>query len=142
MNTTGRDRSTADFKAFAQIEVARITFTELTAGERAEASSAIRARVVDARERQRTRYQRLGIESNAQLAPGQVRTFCALDDAGASLLRDACQSRRLSARAFDRIARVARTIADLAQSAAITREHVAEAIRYRSLERIGTRRVA
>ncbi|MGH7683239.1 MAG: YifB family Mg chelatase-like AAA ATPase, partial [Vulcanimicrobiaceae bacterium] len=125
-----------------QIEVSRISYGELVDGEPAEPSSAIRARVVSARERQRARYQSLGIESNAQLAPGQLRRFCGLDDAGAALLRDACEARRLSARAFDRIARVARTIADLAESPTIAREHVAEAIRYRSLERIGTRRVA
>jgi magnesium chelatase family protein len=125
-----------------QIEVGRITFDELTEGEAAEPSAASRARVRAARERQRARYEKIGLESNAQLAPAQVRGFCALDDAGSTLLRDACQSRRLSARAFDRIARVARTIADLAESATITREHVAEAIRYRSLERLGTRRVA
>ena len=125
-----------------QIEVSRISYSELTDGEPAEPSSAMRERVVAARERQRARYAAIGLESNAQLAPGQLRRFCALDDAGAALLRDACQTRRLSARAFDRIARVARTIADLAESAAITREHVAEAIRYRSLERLGTRRVA
>jgi magnesium chelatase family protein len=58
------------------------------------------------------------------------------------LLKEACAKRQFSARAFDRIARVARTIADLAQNPTIAREHIAEAIRYRSLERIGGRRVA
>jgi magnesium chelatase family protein len=125
-----------------QIEVNRISYAELADATPAEPSGAMRARVVAARERQRARYKTIGIESNARLAPGQLRKFCALDDAGAGLLRDACQARRLSARAFDRIARVARTIADLAESSTISREHVAEAIRYRSLERLGTRRVA
>ena len=125
-----------------QIEVGRITFGEMHDGARAEPSCAIRARVVAARRLQRERYAQFGIESNAELAPGAIRRFCALDEAGAELLRDAAQSRHLSARAFDRIARVARTIADLAESESIAREHVAEAIRYRSLERIGARRVA
>jgi magnesium chelatase family protein len=125
-----------------QIEVGRITFTEMTDGVQTESSAAIRARVVAARELQRERYRQLGIESNAELAPAQVRVFCPLDESGAGLLRDACAKRQFSARAFDRIARVARTIADLSGSAAIAREHVAEAIRYRSLERMGIRRVA
>lgn len=125
-----------------QIEVGRITFSELHGSAATESSSAIRSRVITARELQRRRYLPLGIESNAELSPGRIRQYCALDDATAALLRDACQTRQLSARAFDRIARVARTIADLAGSDSILREHVAEAIRYRSLERIGTRRVA
>ena len=125
-----------------QIEVGRITFTEMHERTAAEPSSNIRARIVSARDLQRARYRTLGIENNGQLAPAQVRVFCALDDEAASLLRDACAKRQFSARAFDRIARVARTIADLANCDTIARDHVAEAIRYRSLERIGTRRVA
>ena len=125
-----------------QIEVGRISFTEMRARVPAEPSSAIRARVIDARARQRSRYAELGIESNAQLEPTQVRSFCGLDDGVAALLREACLKRHFSARAFDRISRVARTIADLAGAEAIGREHVAEAITYRSLERLGARRVA
>jgi magnesium chelatase family protein len=125
-----------------QIEVGRVSYGEMTDYVPAEPSSAIRSRVVAARERQGLRYAELGIGSNAELAPAQVRHFCALDDAGAAVLRDACLKRQFSARAFDRIARVARTIADLAGAATIAREHVAEAIRYRSLERLGSRRVA
>jgi magnesium chelatase family protein len=125
-----------------QIEVGRISFPEMVDRAPAEPSAAIRSRVVRARERQRQRYTKLGVESNAELEASQVRHFCALDDASASLLREACIKRQFSARAFDRIARVARTIADLAGSDAIGREHVAEAITYRSLERLGTRRAA
>ena len=126
-----------------QIEVGRITVAEMhDQCPPSEPSAEIRARVVDARTLQRERYRKLGIESNAELAPAQLRTFCSLDASGASLLRDACQARRLSARAIDRIMRVARTIADLEHSESIAREHVAEAINYRSLERIGARRVA
>jgi magnesium chelatase family protein len=125
-----------------QIEVGRITIDEMHTAPSAETSAQIRRRVVAARELQRARYQSIGLESNAELAPAQVRRFCPLDDEGAALLRDACVKRQLSARAFDRILRVARTIADLAGSAHTMREHVAEAIQYRSLERIGVRRVA
>ena len=125
-----------------QIEVGRIDLGEMIGTPQAESSAAIRARVLASRERQRERYKGMRIESNAELAPSQLRRFCALDDAGAALLRDACAKRQLSARAFDRIVRVARTIAYLDGEDAITREHLAEAIRYRSLERLGTRRVA
>ena len=125
-----------------QIEVGRISFPEMIDRAPAEPSAAIRNRVVSARERQRRRYAKLGVESNAELEASQVRGFCALDDASAAFLREACVKRQFSARAFDRIARVARTIADLAGSDAIEREHVAEAITYRSLERLGARRAA
>jgi magnesium chelatase family protein len=125
-----------------QIEVGRVTFSEISEGPLMESSAAIRARVVAARELQRERYASIGLESNAELASAQVREYCRLDDAASVLLKEASEKRQFSARAFDRIARVARTIADLAGSAAIAREHVAEAIQYRSLERIGGRRVA
>ena len=125
-----------------QIEVGRISLTEMTDRAQAEPSSEIRGRVVAARERQRLRYVELGIESNAELAASQVRRFCALNDASAVLLREACAKRQFSARAFDRISRVARTITDLAGTDSIDREHVAEAIRYRSLERLSIRHAA
>ena len=125
-----------------QLEVGRITFTEMAERTSSEHSAAIRERVVAARERQRSRYAEIGVESNAALSPSQIRRFCELDERSAALLGEACAKRQLSARAFDRIARVARTIADLAGIEAIGREHVAEAIRYRSLERLGMRRVA
>ena len=125
-----------------QLEVGRVTFTEISEGPQTESSSAIRARVVAARNLQRERYAQIGLESNAELSSAQVREHCGLAADAATLLKDACAKRQFSARAFDRIARVARTIADLAQQPAIEREHVAEAIRYRSLERIGGRRVA
>jgi magnesium chelatase family protein len=125
-----------------QIEVGRVSFAEISEGPQMESSAAIRARVVAARERQRERYAEIGLESNAELTPAQIREYCRLDADAAALLKEACNRRQFSARAFDRIARVARTIADLNAGASIEREHVAEAVQYRSLERIGNRRVA
>jgi magnesium chelatase family protein len=125
-----------------QIEVGRVSFAEISEGPQMEPSSAIRARVVAAREVQRERYGQIGLESNAELSSAQVREYCGLASDAAALLKDACAKRQFSARAFDRIARVARTIADLGARSSIAREHIAEAIQYRSLERIGGRRVA
>ena len=125
-----------------QIEVGRVTFSEISDGPLMESSASIRERVVAARELQRERYAGIGLESNAELASAQVREYCRLDETASVLLKEACAKKQFSARAFDRIARVARTIADLAGREAIAREHVAEAIRYRSLERLGIRRVA
>ncbi|HEY1729017.1 MAG TPA: YifB family Mg chelatase-like AAA ATPase [Candidatus Baltobacteraceae bacterium] len=125
-----------------QVEVGRVSFAEISEGLPMESSAAIRARVVAARELQRGRYASIGLESNAELASAQLREYCRLDETASVLLKEASTKRQFSARAFDRIVRVARTIADLAGSSAIQREHVAEAIGYRSLERIGTRRVA
>ena len=119
-----------------QIEVARIPFDEMIGTQTAESSSAIRSRVVAARERQQQRFIGSPFLCNGEIPGAAVRTHCTLDTAGSALLRTACTQRRFSARAFDRIARVARTIADLADSTTIQAEHVAEAIMYRSLERL------
>jgi magnesium chelatase family protein len=124
------------------IEVGRVSVGEMSDATAAENSASIRARVVAARERQVYRYRELGITSNAALSPALLRRMCALEESAAALLREAFSKRHFSARAFDRITRVARTIADLAGSDTIEREHIAEAIRYRSLERLGARRVA
>ena len=100
-----------------------------------EGSVAIRARVVAARERQRRRYRQDGIYSNAQLKPRMIKRYCGLDQAAQELLEHAMVRLRLSARAHGRILRVARTIADLADSERIETMHVAEAIQYRSFDR-------
>jgi magnesium chelatase family protein len=101
----------------------------------AEASAAIRNRVLEARERQTARYQRDGIHTNGQLKPRLLKRYCCLDESGRELLERAMARLGLSARAHGRILRVARTIADLAGSETIDVVHVAEAIQYRSLDR-------
>ncbi|MHB8202044.1 MAG: YifB family Mg chelatase-like AAA ATPase [Acidithiobacillus sp.] len=122
-----------------QIDIARVPFDEMTRMDDAERSAAIRARVVAARERQRARFADAAIACNAEIPGNAVRRWCLLDDAAMRVLAQASQKRRFSARALDRIARTARTIADLADSDAIRSEHVAEAIQYRSLERLDGR---
>ena len=107
--------------------------------EGAERSSAIRERVVRARNLQRERFAGTAICSNAEVPPSAMKIHCALDDAAMRLLAAASAKRQFSARALDRIARVARTIADLASSESIHAEHVGEAIQYRSLERLDGR---
>lgn len=106
--------------------------TELPASE---GSATIRARVVEARERQRRRYRQDGIYANAQLKPRMIKRYCGLDQAAQELLEHAMARLRLSARAHGRILRVARTIADLADSERIDTMHIAEAIQYRSFDR-------
>ncbi len=101
----------------------------------AESSAAIRTRVMEARDRQRSRYAKTGSFTNAQLRPKHVAAFCALDRDGKHLLEQAMAKLQLSARAHGRILRMARTIADLAASDRIQAIHVAEAVQYRSLDR-------
>lgn len=126
-----------------QIEIARVPFDDMVSHDAAERSTTIRARVIAARERQRARFTSgsipctAGLACNADIPASAMRHFCALDAAAMNLLARASAKRQFSARALDRIARVARTIADLAYAQEIGAEHVAEAIHYRSLERIG-----
>ena len=99
-----------------------------------EPSAAIRARVITARERQEHRYRGTGISCNAELHGKTLQTHCRLDAPSRQTLLDAVSQLALSARAFDRILKVARTIADLAGSDSIAQEHIYEAVQYRSYE--------
>ena len=101
-----------------------------------ETSELIRKRVLIARERQEERYKEINdLHSNAQISSSMVKDICQINQAGATLLKTAMQKLQLSARAYDRILKVSRTIADLADSDEIKIEHLAEAIHFRSLDR-------
>lgn len=120
------------------VEVTPVTFDEMTATRKAEDSESIRQRVVQAREVQRERFQEFDqIHSNAMMPAQMVKEVCQISDSGRTLLKTAMERLGLSARAYDRILKVSRTIADLADSPEIKIEHLAEAIQYRSLDREG-----
>ena len=116
------------------IEMPEVGYRELSDRSRGEPSSAIRARVNAARARQRERFAGEGILCNAQMSANQVRAWCTPEGAAERLLQQAFTRLRLSARAYQRILKVARTIADLAGSERIMEQHYAEAIQYRSLD--------
>jgi magnesium chelatase family protein len=113
------------------IEVPRVEVDKLTDDRLGEPSSRVRERVEAARERQRTRFVDTALLSNADMGPAEVRLFCVVDERGKSLLRAAMQQLHMSARAYHRILKVARTIADLSGSEQIQTAHLAEAIQYR-----------
>jgi magnesium chelatase family protein len=117
------------------VEVPRVKPRDLVARQPAESSAAIRTRVVAARDRQLRRYAGTGVFANAQLDPRMTRRHCALDEAGAALLEAAVQRLGLSGRAYHRVLRLARTIADLDGTEAMDPAHVAEAIQYRCMDR-------
>jgi len=120
------------------IEVTPVKFDELSDERKSEDSAAVRERVVAAREKQEERYKdHDSIHSNAQMSPKLLRKVCRISPAGSELLKTAMDKLGLSARAYDRILKVARTIADLEGSENIETEHLAEAIQYRSLDREG-----
>jgi magnesium chelatase family protein len=113
------------------IEVPRVEYEKLSDDRLGEPSAAIRARVEAARARQVRRFQGTSLLSNADMGPAEVRAYCRIDDAGRSLLRAAMKQLQMSARAYHRILKLARTIADLAGSEGIETVHLAEAIQYR-----------
>jgi magnesium chelatase family protein len=120
------------------VEVTPVAFNELSKAGNGETSNAIRQRVIAARNIQTKRYSySTGIYANAQMSSKQLQEICSISNAGAALLKRAMEKLNLSARAYDRILKVSRTIADLAASEAIQPEHLAEAIQYRSLDREG-----
>jgi magnesium chelatase family protein len=118
------------------VEVTPVNFTALASTAQAEKSSAIRERVMKARTVQEERFfGKENLHCNAQMSPNMVRQLCQINDDGQNLIKQAMEKLGLSARAYDRILKVARTIADLAESEGIEMEHLAEAIHYRSLDR-------
>jgi magnesium chelatase family protein len=118
------------------VEAPAVAFKELSSNAGAESSSAIRERVLQAREIQKSRFNGGSKTSaNARMSHSQIKKFCTLDEASTEMLRHAMEDLHLSARAYDRILKVARTIADLAESASITSDHIGEAIQYRTLDR-------
>ena len=114
-----------------------VKFREL-AGDTApdtESSGSIRARVIQARERQLSRFAGEKIFANSAMLPGMIRKYCRLDRESEQMLERAMTKQGLSARAYDRILKVSRTIADLEGSETVRAAHVAEAVGYRSLDR-------
>lgn len=117
------------------VEVVPVAYGELSSERVNEKSEKVRERVVAARQIQAKRYAGTTIYCNAQMSSKQLKVFCKIDDAGNQLLKTAMEKLNLSARAYDRILKVARTIADLDNSENIETPHLAEAINYRSLDR-------
>lgn len=118
------------------VEVVPVSFDELSRERKSEDSLTIRKRVEQARVIQQNRFASVeGIFNNAQMATRELRKVCQINTAGQNLLKTAMKKLNLSARAYDRILKVSRTIADLAESEEIKIEHLAEAIQYRSLDR-------
>ncbi|MBI4463948.1 MAG: YifB family Mg chelatase-like AAA ATPase, partial [Acidobacteria bacterium] len=117
------------------LDVPAVKFRELRSGDSVESSTDIRARVERARRAQQERFAGLKIYANAQMTPRLIRKYCHLDSACEQLLETAMNRMGLSARAHDRILKVARTIADLDGAPEIASKHIAEAIQYRSLDR-------
>ena len=120
------------------VEVTPVAFSELSTKQAQEPSASIRERVIKAREIQAIRYKlHEGIYANAQISSKMLREICVINTAAQNLLKTAMEKLNLSARAYDRILKVARTISDLSGSEEIKIEHLAEAIQYRSLDREG-----
>jgi magnesium chelatase family protein len=120
------------------IEVTPVPFEKLSDDRKGESSVDIRKRVTAAREFQTKRFKEFdNVHYNAQMNTKQIRKFCVLDDNSKQLLKTAMERLNLSARAYDRILKVARTIADLEASEAVNGAHISEAIQYRSLDREG-----
>ena len=118
-----------------QIEVTPVKYQKLESDDKQETSAEIRERVNKARKIQIQRYLNLGIYSNSELTPKLIEKYCKLDEKGKRILQNAFQKLGLSARAYGRILKVARTIADLDQKENIESNHILEAIQYRNLDR-------
>jgi magnesium chelatase family protein len=118
-----------------QVQVPAVSFEHLAGQDNGASSSLIRQQVIKARQLQEERFKTFAIFRNAQMNTALTRRFCALDSASLALLQRAMERFRLSARAYGRILKLARTIADLDAQPDIKQSHLAEAISYRSLDR-------
>ncbi|MEK7432678.1 MAG: YifB family Mg chelatase-like AAA ATPase [Cyanobacteriota bacterium] len=119
------------------IEVPRLKNDQVISTRKAESSNSIRERVIKARKIQNDRFKDIGIYSNSEMKPKDLRKYCILDEVSINLLKQAIDKLGLSARGNDRILKVSRTIADLDGSENIKAQHLAEAIQYRSFDRLG-----
>jgi len=118
------------------VEVPQVKFQEMTSGKPGESSAAIRERVVTARQVQQKRFaDKPRLTCNARMGSKELKAYCGLDDSARDMLQLAMSDMNLSARAYDRILKVSRTIADLAGSENIQSDHLGEAIQFRSLDR-------
>ena len=117
------------------MEVPPVEYDQLSSASRGETSEAIRKRVNQARNLQLERYKDTSILANASLTAPLLQKFCVMDDGAKQMMKDVFDKLGLSARGYDRILKVARTIADLEGNEIITRDHIAEAIQYRTLDR-------
>lgn len=113
------------------IQVPRLEYEKISDQRTGETSAVIQLRVEAARNIQRARFGSTGLTCNAEMRPAEIRQFCNLDDTGRSLMKTAMNQMQLSARAYHRILKLARTIADLGGSADIMPAHLAEALQYR-----------
>lgn len=118
-----------------QVEAAAINYNDLSTARKSESSRQIKMRVLAAQKIQYNRYKNIGLRYNSQLTASQIEKYCKLDGQGQEILKSAFNNLKLSARAYNKILKLARTIADLAGETNILTEHIAEAIQYRNLDR-------